>query len=720
MKKKIISFTLCLIAVLGFIMTPLSAFAAEVTVTDTLIDEITANIPGFSPSDYPSDKDGSPMVIGSTIYDEYTQGMHNEYTGTIYSVYVYNPSAYLLDYAFALVNVTAVNSEYTWSKEFDNEMLFFKDNYSKDHRFYKFSYKINIPEKEHSDWTLTFDLSYISLKLSHSDTLYNIDQTHLSRFTYDSENARYNVETSAVGSVKLDVNLTSYKVGTVEADVTRRYEIFTAYFAIPDQYIDFYEKLYSVRSEYVKKQTMPLVWSDDPDTDVYFITFDGPFGDKYVGSHFLSKNYTFADTLGVKILFANSGINMSVLDVNQGYIGHAWGSEHIIPVVSTEDPSYSFVKDVLAKRGNDDPDATLYAGYEEVLNTKTIDQTFDILNFYDSAEWEDYWLNYGAEMGLLRWAYENVDWLKYIVAGVTNPLLGAISSEELKAVINQYVDFENSSEHIEDSPYLVLLSDNDRTFIEKASDENIASRYLISVDDVPAFKEYVYSNPYTVLYRFDICESYSDELVKVDPSYDGTIEIKDIERVNDYTYYIARRFDFSEFEVINVSFKDENEYFSLCTRSEKKNYAPGFSYDPVDPPVLNNPNFGNKLRVEFDKWLDDASNDIGNWFGNFGAEVARFLGQFGGGFFDGFFDNLLGDWSQYIKPVLIVIGVILLILFFVWVGRSVGDSNFFSVYFQAKGASQRSKELKLRRSEANARREEHRDDVSIRREQNAI
>ena len=733
MKKKILSFALCLVAVLGFVITPFASYATDISNSDTLIEEMQTNIPDFDPSSYSFDSDGDLTIIGSTIFDERTGGLNNILLDTVFSVYVYNPTG--VDLNYAVVRFVGNDFYYDAGKSFDlmhhdSPLMFYKENCSKDNLFYKFSCKLDVPEQFEGSRELRFSID--SLSVYAGNNVITLDQTFNSSFVSQGDGT-YSVKYYSFGAKDLEVNLTSYRIGTVDADITKRYEVFTSYFAIPDSYISSYENLYSLTSSYTKKETYPILWSEDPLTYSYFAPFVFNGETLYnTNTSFVSSNYVYDKHLYGYTFISNSTINVysAAYGANVSeVVTHPWVGKNILGIVSDKDPSYNEVVEFLDQYHKDDPDKLIYSTKQDIVSKTTVDQSFDILNYYGSASYVNYYQNYGADIALIRWIYDNPDYCSNILGfDIAAGIVGFLPRETIRDLCDLIgIDFEAAGEHLTDLPYIVLLSDEDRNFIRYGSDENVSKKYLIDVKDVPTFRTYVELNPYTVLYRYDVSTFYSDELIQVNIDrsnlFGESADIEGVERVNNYTYNICKRFDFDDYQVINVTFKDENEYISVCTRSERKNFAPGFTVDIYNSPVFQHNGFSDfsfdNVIQNIDKGVNDLFGQLGIYAGAFLEKISEYLGSFGG-FFDGFFDNLLGDWSQYIKPVLIVIGVILLILFFVWVGRSVGDSNFFSVYFQAKGASQRSKELKLRRSEAKARREEHRDDVSIRREQNAI
>ena len=727
MKKRILSFILALVAVTGFIITPFSAFADNTAGTDYLLEEMQTNLPGFNPADYPKNEKGSPMIVGTTIYDVYHNYIPGSgYDSTLFSVYVYNPSGKDLSHCRGYFEVTGYDE---LGQAFHNdyngqEQLFYKDDASLDGIFYKFTVSLVLKNEETLHYDLAFDLYYLVLEYKNG-TDYKLSQTHKSKFEYDS--GKYNVTVNSLGQKELDVNITSYKVGTVGTDLNKRWEIFTAYFSIPDQYIKYYNQLYSITSEYVKKRTVPLIWSSDSgialklyDTNLYWISTD----------------YTYQD-LGHFVL---GGTNIGLpFASNRGFANNFNRGDVVGFYCESEELYLSYLYSYYSDLGltQEDVNFLFFSGYENVINTKTIDETFDVLDYYDSATWKDYWYDYGAATGFARWALDNAALLGYIAGSVTSPVfgaLGALNYNDVKDVISDFVDFDESRQHIEDSPYLVILSESDREFISTKSDAEISEKYLIALDDVSAFKQYINVNPYTVLYRFDICESYSDNLICVTPDLeeDGVInsalEKNKFIKASDYSYHISRRFMFFDFEVINVTFELEEEYVSVATRSSKKNYTPGLTVDPEPegPPVDVDGGF-DSIRDKINGGVEDTKDKVNNLLdklgetaGNISSSLTEFFGSFGAGFLDGFFENLLGESWKIFKPILVVAGVALLIFLLWWILKSVTGMNFFDVIFQGGGLAVKAAEMKVKRSDSETRRRDAEVDARLRAEQNAI
>ncbi len=648
--KKILSLFLLAVLFIGMFSIPISASsntaaaATSESTGDELIDEMKSNLESFNPDAF-AKSGGSPMVLGASL-----TSYVDETDDPLFNIYVYMGDPVTApNRPFAFFDFKATNdagAEFT--KNYNSStsgVTTFLNKRSDDNLFGRFSiYLSNIcPDyKKYNDFS--FHLTRLKGYIGREARDLKFDMNF--NFKRNSEDGSYQVTSSKQNLVTLDVETTSYRIGTVGTDLNRKYEIFTAYFSLPDEYIETYERLYSVKAHTWKKKTSPIIWGNYNPWDVY-----GPVG---LPQNFISKKYdmnTNPDTLITDVWIpwiSNFRYDNTMYtryfyeDIYDGDLLWYFYKEDGANGVVTEEEILDYfennpLNDSFSK---EEWEKVLFASSKEIFPEKTIDDTFDALNYFQNADFMDYWEDFGLWKATLAWLYKD-------------------SPDKIKELIGENLIDVNSDEFINNACNLVLLSESDRIEALKLNDEELCERFLIGDSDASSFREYLANNKNVVLFRFDVEEYRSMELIRPKSS-DSLVS-------DGYSYAMCEKYMYFDFEVIDVTFFDKGEYVSLGVGSIKQDVV-GDDVEveePDGPGFTPNPDWkedvGDDLKDEF----DDMVGDLGNIFGQFTSTVGGYLGTF----FGGFFDALGWVWTAIII-VIAILGIILVIKFFQFLGGS--------------------------------------------------
>lgn len=406
---------------------------------------------------------------------------------------------------------------------------------------------------------------------------YWISQNCSYEFDYtDSDNIKITYEQSEVA--KLDVHYTHYRTEKVE-----KYSVFdeihTVYFSIPEEYTKFYKNLYSVASTYTKKRTTPIFITSN---SRYFRVPINSRLESLNNNTLLSYDYECYEYMGSYIYESDLGFN--VKNDASGWVT----TDYIINYKEIKDDIfYFFYCDKEIKELED-----LRISSEELLNyidsceeigcnyelfesseyfswsEKTIEDRFDSISYstqiqgdYSAIEEE-----YGFKVAFLLWWYRN-------------------SPDKLQELYEKYLVDVNKD--LNNEPYLLLCDDTVRADAEKLSKEDFSNKYLIHIDDVGEFIEFLNNNENVILYRFDVSEVYSERVVCGSLNEDFVFEIFTNDR--DYYHCITQQYIYKDFQVIDVTFKDGDSFVSLCVNSDPQDVTgdPGLEEDV--PPIILNP-----------------------------------------------------------------------------------------------------------------------------------
>lgn len=581
-------------------------------VTDYLVEEMKVNIPGFDPDQYSKEGIGVPKIIGWTLSEDKGEGQHLQ-------AYIFNPNRLYLDGGFAYYKVISSGIPFYYDKSIklvdysagDIARLFVKVefeylsapnisdvlNSSKEEIEYSFTdFQLDLKVAEDSE-AITFDLILT-------------DEPMVVSISRNEDNFLIDYERNSV--VNLDVKHTVYRTNST-AELGTVDEISSVYFAIPEEYYLYYDKLYSVTASYIKKRTKPYLVTPtpseygkdfqyiDPDWDYWYDFFfnfgDGEGHDYMYGNstvnhpsedqfRYLCKEYvTFFEACNAFTQISNVSLPSSKVISFFTECEQALFKEYISnPLLSVTYPlSSDYVNEVL------------YSYVEDYSSgiTITLDDTWTSLSYLTSSDANDYFRDYGL------WAW----WLATF-AKDDDSLYNRLVEEG-------YIDPDNT-DYI-DAQKLFLCNDQVRNDLSSLSKENFCKNYCINENDYSSFKQYLIENKYVVLLRFDVDTYHFGQIQPMmNLGYGQSVQVNE-----PYWYAVVEQSLYFDFEIIELTFKDGQEYYSLCTTSEKQNISGGITW--VDPDA------GFEELPDVDEIIDVLPDFINDNLEDFFGKILSFL-----------------------------------------------------------------------------------------------
>ena len=593
MRRRILS--LLLMSVLIFSI--FSTFVGAETETSDLLTEIKTNFPNLKLDSLPGDK---PGVIGAIedLTDE----------SSLY-LYVYNPSGneILSGYLNLSMNLTSSSGstyKYSYSK-LAFSVIDKKTSSGVYNLYYKLRVNLSSRAAELKDHPLKHEYQWDSLTIKYSDLKMNtvntltVVQDCFFSFDYtDPENVVIGTEISDV--LTLDVNHTFFRTGSTSSKSVVD-EIHTVYFSIPDEYLERYETLYSITSSYTKKHTTPqcIITTDTvkklfpsqsedfvgppaPGVDGSFsgVSFEDGIPFFVPSSSFISSDYRIDGYLlsgmWVEQLEADVGYNLKAgllhdyeINLNLDFPSYWFissGEDYWIPVERV----FEYIEKGL--------DVTYFDRSEKFKSdVKTVEDSFDSISYANQHDFFDFWDDYGFASALQIAAYKN------------NP-------DKLNALLEKLGLLETNYKDYLDQPYLLLCDSGVKDDANKLSAEEFSKKYLININDVPRFKDYLKSNDNVVLYRFDVCEYFSEEVIHGYVKTNGTFV-----EYSDALSCIVQQYLYFDFKVIDVTFKTEDQFVSVMVNYPPQDLGSDPSLEDTDKPPVN----------FFPKGDDDGDKDKG-------------------------------------------------------------------------------------------------------------
>lgn len=391
------------------------------------------------------------------------------------------------------------------------------------------------------------------------------------KFDYSDNESPVKVSYEVAQGVELDVYHTYYRTPSATSEVNVFDEIHTVYFSIPEEYTKYYSKLYSVASTYTKKKTTPMLIGTAPLDNLK----NHQVAMIYSNNSMLSSDYVEHEYNIIpgnrKIYYSDTAYNMlSLTD---------WPSVQSVHYHNFDKIGYYFYCDKEIKKPEDlkvaeeeffeyvyycqenVPSMKLFSYSEDCpWSEKTINDTFDSISYYSQVKDNLAVLieTYGARTGFLLWWFRDND-------------------AKIKELCEKYsvdvpLDFEDKSN-------LLLCDDQVREHANTLTEQEFSDMYLINIDDVPSFKAFLNNNKNVVLYRYDVVDYYSDEVV-IGDVYDGAFHQVDV----DFRYALVEMYAYFGFQVIDLTFSDEGSFISLAVNSHPQDFAsdPGLEEDDLN------------------------------------------------------------------------------------------------------------------------------------------
>ena len=575
MKTKILS--VLLLCTLFFSI--FGVFASASDGTDLLRTEIESNLPDVDLDNLPGNR---IITIGA---------MEDLIDESCLYLYLYNPKKLNVRSGYMNLDCSFESSSGKTSKSYDI-IAFSVVAKTNDGNFCKVRIDLSSIADKLKKYNTVHSYSWDKVVLKYSSLGSVKEETVLQEYEWKFDystgscNVTYNVEEVA----ELDVHHTYYRTPSATASRNTFDEIHTVYFSIPDEYTKYYSKLYSVASTYTKKKTNGVLIGTDPllkNTDMdslllflnhnsmlssdyklgtnsygetlvvdFFYTTDTAFNvsnDKYVYYEILDKN--FLCDIGFYFYCDNVIENPEDLKVTE--------EEFFEYVCAYEEESYSHIFDLFS--------SSEYVPWSE----KTINDSFDSIAYANriSGDFSKLVDAYGMKTAFQFWLHRK------------NPL-------KFQELCEKYLVNVNA-ENLTDVQNLLLCDTQVREDANALSNQEFSDKYLINIDDVPSFKEFLKNNKNVVLYRFDVVDYYSDEVV-LGKTNEGAFQKYESE----YRYALVQMYAYFGFRVIDVTFNDEGNFVSLAVNSHPQDFASNPGLEEDEPPV------------EWDPKLDDLGDDL--------------------------------------------------------------------------------------------------------------
>lgn len=541
-------------------------FASAEGETDVVKEEIKTNYPKLDLTALPGNK---PMVIGAVedVTDEtclylyiYNPLKENIYGGSIFdlSVECQDSEGKTISLKIGVIAFSVVD------KSFDSE-------------FYKV--RINLYGKSsvmsEYDAIHTYSWNEVYIKTAAVNGYKNI-QKCMYKFDYTGDKTTISYEQSEV--VTLDVHHTWYRSKGKVEKTSIFDEIHTVYFSIPDEYTKYYSNLYSVASTYTKKHTTPIIIGTNsqiirrnpnrPDLCIK----DVPFLSKDFEHGYLYDDLLLGEKSVLKSEFcANISSGKEVIYNVDYWIDDLYYYFHCTDEIEEDEDLKITSEELLAyveKCESQGLNLKLFDSSEYVpWSEKTINEKFESISYSTQIEGNLGALQdeYGIWIGTLFW-------------------LNRGSPTKLQEIAERYaVDVPDKD--IPPTSYLQLCDDNVIKEASNLSLQAFSDKYLINVDDVPEFKDFLNKNKNVVLYRYDVVDYYSEEIVLV--SQDGTGVPEVVE--DGHRYCAVQEYAYYGFRVIDVTFQEGDTFVSLCVNSHPQNFASDPGLETDDPPIVWNP-----------------------------------------------------------------------------------------------------------------------------------
>ena len=564
MKNKILSVLL----LFTLLFSVFSVFASADD-TDVLIEEIEKNLPDL---DFGSLSGNRIMTIGA---------MEDLVDETCLYLYLYNPKKLNAKSGYMNLNCTFEGSSGKATKNY-NTIAFSVIAKSNDGAFCKVRIDLSSISDRLQKYSTIHSYSWDKIVLKYSSLGAQKEETVLQEYNwkFDYSTGACNVTYDVKEVAELDVHHTYYRTPSATSSINTFDEIHTVYFSIPDEYTKYYSKLYSVASTYTKKKTNPVVVTTEnllENSSLESVLL------AYRNFAMLSSDYSprYGEDLDQNVYYeADTGYNVSNHNYALYYIkdrkftnnvSFYFHTDNVIEkpedLCVTEEEFFEYV-DYIESNYSKFYNVELFESSETIpWSEKTINDTFDVMYYHDRIQGDLAALvgSYGWKTGLMFWFHRN------------NPT-------KLQELSEKYL--VDVPKDIPDNSNLLLCDEQVIKDAKNLTNQEFSDKYLIYIDDVPDFKNYLNTHNNVVLYRYDIVEYYSDEVVI---GHRGDI-FEEYE--NDYRYALIQMYAYFGFRVIDVTFNDDGNFVSLAVNSHPQNFASDPGLEEDEPPITLKPGIG--------------------------------------------------------------------------------------------------------------------------------
>lgn len=566
MKNKIVS--VLLLCTLLFSVFSVYSFAASDT--DVLRREIEKNLPDV---DLDSLAGNRIMTIGA---------MEDLTDETCLYLYLYNPKKLNVKSGYMNLDCSLEGASGKTSKSYD-KISFSVIAKTNDSAFCKVRIDLSSISGKLAKYSLIHSYSWNSLVLKYSSLGSLKEETVLQEYEwkFDYSTGSCNVTYDVKEVATLDVNYTWYRSPYSTSSKNTYDVISTVYFSLPDGYTEFYSKLYSVASTYTKKKTAPIVIGTQSFSDVGGIVKEN-YKDLYMyinGLSMISSDYELSYGGAEAFYLADTGFNL-----------HDFGTNHYTirdKNFESDIGGYFYCDEEINKPEDFRVSRAEYLDYVNSIEADPV--SFYMINLFESSEFFP-WSEKTINDTFSSIAYANSIQDDFLELTYQYGLYTALQFYFYRNIPDKYQQLcdkylVDSAKDLGVIKNLVLCDDQVRGDANNLTDQEFSDKYLIHIDDVVAFKQYLKENKNVVLYRFDIDDYYSDEVVLSSNNHGfiyNTI-------FKDDTFVITQAYYYFGFRVIDVKFNNNGNFVSLSVNSHPQDLGPDLGGVTEKPPISLKP-----------------------------------------------------------------------------------------------------------------------------------
>lgn len=563
----------------------------------------------FDLSNYPIDKDGELQFFSFVEYG-YSYYANYEKNYALY-LYLYNPQqlnfqTYLdsnvvrMGVSYATKDDNIVVSEY----EDFNIVCVSRTTGDYSNLFYKF--KVLDPNKkilsmaqayEKENGCRRYDIAGVYLKTDKSDVTLdkNIGRTYkcsgyMATYGNDASNpSTFVCNVEKLETLDLKVYQTSYLTGVSSAGAYHHNNVSSVYFAIPQRVLDKYGSLWEIYAQWYECKTAPILVTSNVDfyykalNNNHYETVDNSEGgtsllyDKSVDYLLWYGRHSDSVAGSSNILHYDWAYNLRPFSMTSGdmFIQRFANSySNVLPFVFYS-PSYT------------------ESGAFNVINKQTVagdvksSQIRDYIQNYKSSNYVDWHTSRNLASELFVNAIDSVRAEKGIKVGLNKVRTNLGNTFDLKSWNSEYGSWwDKLTQYGWSYPKNEVLDEqhtNVKPFEEITKDAlnsvTLASDLLINENDVDSFKTFCnssYDNDSAVpyLFRFAVSDYMSRPITRNPGRLDVDQDVVDS--------YIAQETVFFDFNIITMTFKGKEDYYTLAVMHTPVDVIAGVEPPPVE------------------------------------------------------------------------------------------------------------------------------------------
>lgn len=563
----------------------------------------------FDLSNYPIDKDGELQFFSFVEYG-YSYYANYEKNYALY-LYLYNPQqlnfqTYLdsnvvrMGVSYATKDDNIVVSEY----EDFNIVCVSRTTGDYSNLFYKF--KVLDPNKkilsmaqayEKENGCRRYDIAGVYLKTDKSDVTWdkNIGRTYkcsgyMATYGNDASNpSTFVCNVEKLETLDLKVYQTSYLTGVSSAGAYHHNNVSSVYFAIPQRVLDKYGSLWEIYAQWYECKTAPILVTSNVDfyykalNNNHYETVDNSEGgtsllyDKSVDYLLWYGRHSDSVAGSSNILHYDWAYNLRPFSMTSGdmFIQRFANSySNVLPFVFYS-PSYT------------------ESGAFNVINKQTVagdvksSQIRDYIQNYKSSNYVDWHTSRNLASELFVNAIDSARAEKGIKVGLNKVRTNLGNTFDLKSWNSEYGSWwDKLTQYGWSYPKNEVLDEqhtNVKPFEEITKDAlnsvTLASDLLINENDVDSFKTFCnssYDNDSAVpyLFRFAVSDYMSRPITRNPGRLDVDQDVVDS--------YIAQETVFFDFNIITMTFKGKEDYYTLAVMHTPVDVIAGVEPPPVE------------------------------------------------------------------------------------------------------------------------------------------